>query len=229
MIKLKNLLLEQQSKSDNIEQNDDNVSPAEATGKLIHGGLSSTDPWQYYLHNENSRWYTKKKVATKWLDMEKKLLSRYGESVGAERYALATSRLQSFIDNENKAKENNVVVTDVVVDETKLEQVPVDQTVKINKIFTKDIDVPITDVEFREKWIEVSGKRNPEVTIIGKTPDSKYIHIILAKRGLFQRNKDTWALASDFDITKQEDGTFIGTYNHNSGNRFDIYKPVVKK
>lgn len=220
MIKLKKLL---------TEQNDDNVIPQQTTGKLIEG-ITNSDPWQYYLHYDNDKWYTKRRENTKWLDMQARLLSRYGSSKGAERYELAVSRLQKFIDDEKLAAANKLKVVDIHVDEHTLQKIeivktiPTDSEIEIDKVFGKDIKVPIEDVEFDDKWIEVSAKRNPTVEILAKTPQMDYLRVILPKRGLFRKNVETWVAMSDFDVTEQN-GKYIGTYNYRSGNRYEIYKP----
>jgi len=225
MIKLKNILFEQ------VAKNDDQINPKSVTGKLIKG-ITGTDPWEYYLHNANQKWYTKRQVNNKWLDMKARLIAKFGDKKGLSNYELAVSRLNKWISDEAAAAAAGMSIVDTYVDPSALQKIetlktiPTDSTVVINKIFAKDLTVPTENVEFDDKWIEVRAKRNPEVKIIAKTPQMDYLRVILPHRGL-RTNVEAWVNVNDFDIFKTDSG-FIGKPNNRSGNTFEIYKTKQK-
>ena len=229
MIKLKTILIEAGAPVQNT--NDDQIDPKEVTGKLIKG-ITGTDPWEYYLHNENQKWYTKRKANNIWLDMKARLIARYGDKKGLSNYELAVSRLNKWISNNAAASASGMSVVDTHVDPSALQKIetlktlPTDSNVHIDRIFARDLDVPTENVEFDDKWIEVRAKRNPEVKILAKTPQMDYLRVILPHRGL-RTNVEAWVSVSDFDIYKTDSG-FIGKPNGRTGNKFEIYKPKQK-
>jgi len=236
MIKLKTLLFENQLTKNNDDQidpkkNDDQIDPKSITGTLI-STTGGSDPYEYYLHNNNQKWYTKKRANNIWLDMKTRLIRRFGNTKGSKRYQDAINILNKFIVKPSEVPEN-LVITDIHVDPSELPKtetlktIPTDLDIHIDRIFAKDLDIPIENVKFDDKWIQSRTKKNAEVEILAKTPQHDYLRVILPHRGL-RTNVEAWVSVSDFDIYKTDSG-FIGKPTASTGNKFKIYKPKQKK
>lgn len=200
MIKLKHILLEQQDIDSDIKID----VPAEKTGTII-SGISDTDPWEYYFHDADQMWKTKRKTASKFLDMKTKLVRLYGEEEGNSRYVQATSALDTYIQNRKKAEADGKKVVDAVVSDNKVEVIHIDYDTQ----------------KVKEKLIDANGKRNKSVDVLGKSDDGKYLKVRLHNRGLLSRNIEVFVDADSFDIST--DG-MTAEYNGKEGKRYNLYK-----
>lgn len=222
MIKLKKILFEEYKTLDDYA----NVEFTTTSFQLRSGN----DPYVYYWDAAEKMWYTKQKTQSKWINMKSGLINRFGELEGLSRYEQADTLLRDWFADfiKQHQPENNVIKDDTNDITVILDKVPNIDTVEVNKIFAKDLNLPVSDVVFDDKWIKASEKRNREVIVTGKTPDSTYLKVILPNRGL-RHNVETWVNASDFDVKSTDDGkTFTGTYIGN-GSRFELYKPKEKE
>jgi len=201
MIKLKHILLEQIETDSDIKMD----VPADKTGTII-SGLSSTDPWEYYFHDADKRWKTKRKTASKLLDMQTKLVRVYGEDKGASRYAQATSLLDKYIQNPNKAALDNKKVVDTVIPDNKVEVIPI-------------ISIDYTNQKVKEVWFSVNGLRHPIVDVLGKSSDDIYLEIKNPRK--LHLNDIVYVNASSFTLSA--DNT-TAEYNGSEGKRYDIFK-----
>jgi hypothetical protein len=211
MIKLKHILLEQ-----NIKQNtDDDIKvdvPTDKTGTIIKG-ISSSDPWEYYHHDADGMWKTKRRTASKFLDMQKKLIRVYGDNEGSERYETAISRLNVYLDNQRKAEQDGKQVIPVSIPDDKVEisekpKSPIDDL--------KPVHVEPDD-KMKEVLISVKAKRHPTVYVTGKTDDNKYLEIENPRK--IHLHKTVYVLASEFELTSKFFAKYIGT-----NPRYDLYK-----
>ena len=198
MIKLKNLLIEKQVDAD-IEMS----VPNEKTGTIIQG-LSDTDPWQYYFHDEDKMWKTKRKTALKFLDMKSKLIRVYGEEKGNSRYETAVSKLNVYLNNPTIAKSDNKTVEEVSIPDNQVETIYIDYDTQ----------------KVKEKLIDANGNRNKIVDVLGKSDDGKYLKVKLRNRGLLKRDIEVYVEADSFNILP--DGT--AEYNGKEGRTYNLYK-----
>ena len=200
MIKLKHILLEQQDTDLDIKMD----VPAGKTGTII-SGISKTDPWEYYFHDEDQMWKTKRRTASKFLDMKTKLVRLYGDEEGNSRYVQATSALDTYIQDRKKAELDNKKVVDAVIPDNKVEVIHIDYDTQ----------------KVKEKLIDANGKRNKSVDILGKSDDDKYLKVRLHNRGLLSRDIEVFVDADSFDISA--DG-MTAEYNGKEGKRYNLYK-----
>lgn len=198
MIKLKHVLLENQNDSD-IEMS----VTGNKTGTIIKG-LGGNDPWEYYFHDADGMWKTKKNTASKFLDMKTKLIRLYGEESGSNRYEKAIKLLNSYLDNQNKAERDNKQVEDVVIPDNQVETIHIDYDTQ----------------KVKEKLIDANGKRNKIVDVLGKSDDGKYLKVKLLNRGLLKRDIEVYVEADSFNILP--DGT--AEYNGKEGKTYNLYK-----
>lgn len=209
MIKLKHILLEKNIKQNNDDDIITNV-PEDKTGTIIKG-ISNTDPWEYYHHDADGMWKTKRRTASKFLDMKAKLIRVYGEEAGNSRYETATSRLDAYLQDRDKAERDNKQVIDVVIPEEKVE---ISKEPKV-----KDVHIDYDTQKVKEVWISVKASRHPEVTVLGKTDDDKYLEIENPRK--IHLHKTVYVNASSFDL--QPDGS-TAKYNGAEGPRYELYK-----
>lgn len=213
MIKLKQILLEQQNQDADADIKMD--VPADKTGTIVRG-LSKKDPWEYYFHDADGMWKTKRRTASKFLDMKTKLIRVYGEQAGNSRYETAQSRLEQYKNNPTVAKENKQEVIEVTIPENQVE------VVKNKKpIIAKTIHIDYDTQKVKEKLIDANGNRNKHVEVLAKTDDDKYLRVKLFNRGLFKRDIEVYVEASSFDVAA--DGK-TAEYNGNEGKRYNLYK-----
>ena len=204
MIKLKHILLEQQ-----ITDIDSDIKfdvPQNKTGTII-SGISNSDPWEYYFHDADGMWKTKRKTASRFLDMKSKLVRLYGEESGNSRYETATSRLDAYIQDRDKATQDGKTVVDVEIPD--------------NKVEVPEIHIDYDNQKVKEKLIDANGKRNKSVDVLGKSDDDKYLKVRLHNRGLFKREIEVFVDADSFDIAA--DGK-TAEYNGKEGKRYNLYK-----
>jgi hypothetical protein len=204
MIKLKHILLEQK-----LQNTDSDIQldvPQNKTGTII-SGISNTDPWEYYFHDADQMWKTKKKTASKFLDMKTKLVRLYGDEAGMSRYETAIALLNSYIQDRDKAERDGKKVVDVVIPD--------------NKIEIPSIHIDYSTQKVKEKLIDANGTRNKSVDVLGKSDDGKYLKVRLHNRGLFSRNIEVYVEADSFDIAI--DGK-TAEYNGKEGKRYNLYK-----
>ncbi len=200
MIKLKQILLEQQTTDNDITMN----VPSDKTGTIIKG-ISVTDPWEYYLHDADGMWKTKRKTASKFLDMQKKLIQLYGDDAGTQRYETAVSKLNVYLNNQQKAERDGNQVIPVSIPDNQVEVIHIDYSTQ----------------KVKEKLIDANGKRNKSVDVLGKSDDDKYLKVRLHNRGLLSRNIEVYVEADSFDIAA--DGK-TAEYNGTEGKRYNLYK-----
>ena len=203
MIKLKHILLEQIETDADIKMD----VPAGKTGTIIKG-LAVTDPWQYYFHDADGQWKTKRKTASKFLDMQKKLIRVYGDEEGNFRYKTAKSLLANYVQNPTKAGNDGKTVETISIPANQVEVVPI-------------IPIDYSTQKVKEKLIDANGKRNKSVDVLGKSDDGKYLQVRLHNRGLLSRNIEVYVEADSFDIAA--DGT-TAEYNGKEGRRYNLYK-----
>jgi hypothetical protein len=213
MIKLKQILLEQQNQDADADIKMD--VPEDKTGTIVRG-VSKKDPWEYYFHDADGMWKTKRRTASKFLDMKTKLIRVYGEQAGNSRYETAQSRLEQYKNNPTVAAENKQEVITVVIPETQVEVVK-DKQPTIAKTIHIDYDTQ----KVKEKMIDANGNRNKHVEVLAKTDDNKYLRVKLFNRGLFKRDIEVYVEASSFNVAA--DGK-TAEYNGNEGKRYNLYK-----
>ena len=202
MIKLKQILLEQQLTGKAITDKDITMDvPSDKTGTIIRG-ISDTDPWEYYFHDEDQMWKTKKRTASKFLDMKKKLIQLYGDEKGNSRYVQATSALDTYIQNREKAELDNKKVEDVSIDDSMIEIIHIDDTQKV-----------------KEVWNKVNASKHPEVNVVGKTDDNVYFKIENPRK--LHLHKTVFVKQTSFDL--QPDGV-TAKYNGDEGDQYELYK-----
>ena len=211
MIKLKQILLEQQVTDKDITMD----VPSDKTGTIIKG-ISVTDPWEYYLHDADGMWKTKRKTASKFLDMQKKLIQLYGDDAGSQRYETAVSKLNVYLDNQQKAEQDGKQVIPVSIPDNQVEV-----TIPDNKVGVPRIPIDYSAQHVKEKLIDANGKRNKSVDVLGKSDDDKYLKVRLRNRGLLSRNIEVFVDADSFDIAV--DGK-TAEYNGKEGKRYNLYK-----
>lgn len=200
MIKLKQILLEDQTIDNNIITD----VPSDKTGTIIKG-ISETDPWEYYFHDADGMWKTKRKTASKFLDMKKKLIQLYGEDAGSQRYETAVSKLNMYLNNQRKAEQDGKQVIPVSIPDNKIEVIAIDYSTQ----------------KVKEKLIDANGDRNKIVDVLGKSDDGKYLKVRLRNRGLLRRNIEVFVEADSFNIL--DDGK-TAEYNGKEGKRYNLYK-----
>ena len=213
MIKLKQILLEQQNQDADADIKMD--VPADKTGTIVRG-VSAKDPWEYYFHDADGMWKTKRRTASKFLDMKTKLIRVYGEQAGNSRYETAQSRLEQYKNNPTVAADNKQEVIEVKIPETKVEVIK-DKQPTIAKTIHIDYDTQ----KVKEKLIDANGNRNKHVEVLAKTDDNKYLRVKLFNRGLFKRDIEVYVEASSFNVAA--DGK-TAEYNGNEGRRYNLYK-----
>jgi len=204
MIKLKHILLERQLKNTDSDIKLD--VPQNKTGTII-SGISDTDPWEYYFHDADQMWKTKRKTASKFLDMKTKLVRLYGDEAGMSRYETAVALLNSYIQDRDKAERDGKKVVDVVIPD--------------NKIEIPTIHIDYSTQKVKEKLIDANGNRNKSVDVLGKSDDGKYLKVRLHNRGLLSRNIEVFVEVDSFDIAV--DGK-TAEYNGKEGKRYNLYK-----
>lgn len=205
MIKLKRILLEKDLKS----VNDDDIKmdvPVEKTGTIIKG-LGGHDPWEYYFHDADGMWKTKRNTASKFLDMKTKLIRLYGEETGNTKYKNAVDLLNSYLENRNKAERDNKQIEDVVIPD--------------NQVEVPEIHIDYDTQKVKEKLIDANGKRNKFVDVLGKSDDGKYLKVRLRNRGILRREIEVYVEADSFDML--DDGK-TAEYNGKEGKTYNIYK-----
>ena len=200
MIKLKQILLEQQIPDTDITMD----VPSDKTGTIIKG-ISATDPWEYYFHDADGMWKTKRKTTSRFLDMQKKLIQLYGDDAGSQRYETAVSKLNMYLDNQQKAEQDGKQVIPVSIPDNQVEVIHIDYSTQ----------------KVKEKLIDANGKRNKSVDVLGKSDDDKYLKVRLHNRGLLSRNIEVFVDADSFDIAA--DGK-TAEYNGKEGKRYNLYK-----
>ena len=212
MIKLKQILLEQQNQDADADIKMD--VPEDKTGTIVRG-VSKKDPWEYYFHDADGMWKTKRRTASRFLDMKTKLIRVYGEQAGNSRYETAQSRLEKYKNNPTVAAENKQEVIAVVIPETQVE------VVKNKPTIAKTIHIDYDTQKVKEKLIDANGNRNKHVEVLAKTDDDRYLRVKLFNRGLFKRDIEVYVEASSFDVAA--DGK-TAEYNGNEGKRYNLYK-----
>lgn len=211
MIKLKQILLEQQIPDTDITMD----VPSDKTGTIIKG-ISATDPWEYYFHDADGMWKTKRKTTSRFLDMQKKLIQLYGDDAGSQRYETAVSKLNVYLDNQQKAERDGKQVIPVSIPDNQVE-VPIPD----NQVGVPMIPIDYSTQHVKEKLIDANGKRNKFVDVLGKSDDDKYLKVRLHNRGLLSRNIEVFVDADSFDIAV--DGK-TAEYNGKEGKRYNLYK-----
>jgi hypothetical protein len=208
MIKLKQILLEQkQNEKPDLDLDIKMDVPSDKTGTIIKG-ISKTDPWEYYFHDADGMWKTKRRTASRFLDMKTKLIRVYGEEAGNTRYETAVGLLNAYLNNPEKAKSDGKTVEPVVIPNDKVE---------VPKI--KDVHIDYDTQKVKEVWISVNGERHRTVTVTGKTDDGKYLEIENPRK--IHLHKTVYVNASSFKLST--DGK-TADYNGAEGKRYEIYK-----
>jgi len=215
MIKLKKILLEDQNQDVDVDIKMD--VPEDKTGTIVRG-VSKKDPWEYYFHDADGMWKTKRRTASRFLDMKTKLIRVYGEQAGNSRYEIAQSRLEKYKNDPIVAKENQKEVIPAVIPENQVEVVQ--QKNNQDKI-AKTIHIDYNTQKVKEKLIDANGNRNKHVEILAKTDDDKYLRVKLLNRGLFKRDIEVYVEASSFNVAA--DGK-TAEYNGKEGKRYNLYK-----
>jgi len=211
MIKLKQILLEDQNQEVDADIKMD--VPEDKTGTIVRG-ISKKDPWEYYFHDVDGMWKTKRRTASRFLDMKTKLIRVYGEQAGNSRYETAQSRLEKYKNNPVIAKNNHQEVIEVKLPENQVEVVK-------NKQITTTIHIDYDTQKVKEKLIDANGNRNKHVEVLAKTDDDQYLRVKLFNRGLFKRDIEVYVEASSFNVAT--DGK-TAEYNGNEGKRYNLYK-----
>ena len=205
MIKLKQILLETQKQDKDSDIKMDVL--ASKTGTIIKG-IGGYDPWQYYFHDADGQWKTKRGNSSKFLDMKSKLIRVYGEEAGNSRYETAISLLDAYLQNPSKADKDGKSVEEVSIPDNQVE-VP-----KKPELMSVHIE---PDDKMKEVWISVSSKRHPTVFVTGKTDDDKYLKIENPRK--IHLHKTVYVLASEFELISEHVAKYIGTKP-----RYDLYK-----